>query len=130
MSGNILNTLNTGGIQALERVIGFTEARHEILANNLANIDTPGYKMKDLDVGAFQKDLREATEARTHAATSKQTQSAQIDYNQYLLFHDGNNRSIEKQISSMTQNGMVHNVATEILRSRYQILQLAIKGKL
>ena len=41
-------------IPALEQVVNFTEARHNVLAGNIANVDTPGYKARDLSVEDFQ----------------------------------------------------------------------------
>ncbi|NLE29447.1 MAG: hypothetical protein GX629_07255 [Phycisphaerae bacterium] len=118
---------NNSETAPLDRLIRFTESRHKILVNNMANIDTPGYVMQDLDVSKFQQDLKKAIEHKTLACTqSTQPASAKTDYNQYLLFHDRNNRSVEKQVSQMTQNTLTHNVAVELLRNRYNLLEKAI----
>jgi len=119
------NLFSTSGTQVLERVVSFTEARHEILANNIANIDTPGYKTKDLDVKAFQEQLKQVIHSRGSRVDGANRQG-EIDYDQYLLFHDRNNRSIEKQMTAITKNSLVHNVAVELLKSRYQLLDRAI----
>ncbi len=52
-------------IPILEQVVNFTEARHGVLAGNIANLDTPGYKTRDLSPALFQQRLKEAIE---HAA--------------------------------------------------------------
>ena len=39
--------LSTTTIPVLERVIGFAQHRHEILAGNIATFDTPGYRTRD-----------------------------------------------------------------------------------
>ena len=39
----------------LEQVVNFTEARHGVLAGNIANLDTPGYKTRDLSPALFQE---------------------------------------------------------------------------
>ena len=51
-------------IPVLERVVNFTEARHGVLAGNIANLDTPGYKTRDLSPETFQEQLKEAIETR------------------------------------------------------------------
>lgn len=56
--------LETTSIPILEQVVQFTEARHTVLAGNIANMDTPGYKARDLSVEDFQKRLGEAIDAR------------------------------------------------------------------
>ncbi len=51
-------------IPVLEQVVRFAQARHTVLAGNLANLHTPGYRVRDLSVEDFQSRLREALEAR------------------------------------------------------------------
>jgi flagellar basal-body rod protein FlgB len=114
----------------LDRVIRFTESRHKLLANNIANIDTPGYKMKDLSVKQFQSDLQEAIDRNQLSPEAASPEAAgKTDYSQYLLFHDQNNRSIEKQVSTITENTILHNTAVELLRSQYSLLAKAISLK-
>ncbi|MFA5865082.1 MAG: flagellar basal body protein [Phycisphaerae bacterium] len=123
---NVVGSANTA---VLDRVIGFTEARHKVLANNIANIDTPGYKMQDLEVKKFQQDLQSAIDNRTVSTNSPSSPTGKTDFNQYMLFHDQNNRSIEKQMSAITENAVLHNTAVELLRSRYTLLEKAITLK-
>ena len=123
MLGDLIN--NTS-MPTLERLIAFTEQRHDLLVNNIANIDTPGYKVKDLDVRKFQQDMSEAIKNRSTQQNTGSAQQAKIDFNQYVLFHDGNNRSIEKQMTAITKNSVMHNAAVELLKSRYQLLERAI----
>jgi flagellar basal-body rod protein FlgB len=51
-------------IPMLEQVVNFTEARHGVLAGNIANLDTPGYKTRDLSPELFQQRLTEAIKTR------------------------------------------------------------------
>ncbi len=113
-------------IGVLDKIISFTENRQRILANNIANIDTPGYKMRDLDIKKFQENLKEEIKNRGQADVANDASEPKVDYNQYLVFHDKNNRSIEKQITNATENVILHNVSVELLRSRYALLERAI----
>ena len=114
--------LDIPSVGMLEKAAAFAERRQSIIANNIANIDTPGYQMKDLDVSAFQKHLRDAL-ANPDGASQTETK---IDYDQYMLFHDQNNRSIETQITEMTKNSTMHQTVIELLKSRYTLLEKAI----
>ncbi len=51
-------------VPILEQVVSFSQARHTVLAGNIANMDTPGYRVRDLSVEDFQSRLREAIETR------------------------------------------------------------------
>jgi flagellar basal-body rod protein FlgB len=126
------NLVKNTGTEVLDRMTQFTEARHQILVNDLANIDTPDYKMQDLNAAKFQQDLKKAIDNRSLEADGNKSSNdaeslkSKTDYNQYLLFHDGNNRSPEKIITQMTSNTLLHNVSVELLLNRYRLLEKAI----
>src|SRR5438477_11519756 len=53
-------------IPALGEVLNFAQARHGVLVGNIANINTPGYRVRDLSVDNFQQKLKEAmTQSRS-----------------------------------------------------------------
>ena len=138
--------LNRGSMPVLEQVAAFTEHRHAVLANNVSNFDTVGYKMKDLPVAEFYGALREAVNRRDRGGVGAPLEMKSTRHLQWkngklhaqatelrdnnILFHDGNNRLVEKQMSEMAQNGMRHNVAIELLRGQYNTLRTAISGKM
>jgi len=65
VEGPMLSSLfDSSTIPVLEQVVNFTQARHGILAGNIANLDTPGYKTRDLSPVEFQNRLKEAIETR------------------------------------------------------------------
>lgn len=143
----IESLISRGSAPVLEQVIAFTEARQEVLANNISNFDTVGYKTKDLSLGEFFEALSDAVERREKGGAGeplrmKSTRSLRWDARGRLdakvievkgsniLFHDDNNRFVEKQMSEMAQNGLLHNVAVELLRGQYSALQMALRGRM
>jgi len=139
--------LNRGSLPVLEQVSAFTELRHQVLVNNISNVDTVDYKMQDLPLAPFQEALRTAVELRDRrggvaALEMRSSGPYHWDANGHfhaepvevegenLLFHDGNNRFVEKQLSEMSKNGLLHNVVNEMLRGKYEGLQTAIRGRL
>jgi flagellar basal-body rod protein FlgB len=139
--------LNRGSMPVLEQVMNFTEARHEVLVNNISNFDTPGYKVKDLPAEEFFSALREAVTRRDQRGagdplTPRSTRNLKWDSlgrlkaqavelkDNNILFHDNNNRFVEKQLSSMAQNALRHNIAAELLKGKYESLHTAIRGRL
>lgn len=63
---------NNSTLPVLEQVVSFTQARHGVLAGNIANLTTPGYKSRDLSPEAFEASLAEAL-AASRAARSPGT---------------------------------------------------------
>jgi flagellar basal-body rod protein FlgB len=127
-------------IPVLEQMVRFSQARHTILAGNIANLDTPGYQAKDLSVEDFQTRMREAIEAG-HAAGAEispgemtaahATPLAEVaKSSQVILRHDGSDVSLESQVTEMVKNQMQHNLAISIMQNQYHLLQTAISERL
>ena len=134
-----------GAFPMLEKTLAFAEARNRMLANNIANIDTPGFRAGQLDVSAFQAALREASARRERPGDRfKLDESREIRTNELghletspslepvdnLLFHDGTNARIERQMADLAENTMMHQVSTELLKGYYDGMGKAIRGRL
>ncbi|MFI5377769.1 MAG: flagellar basal body rod protein FlgB [Tepidisphaerales bacterium] len=126
--------LNQGSSPLLEEVVNFTSQRHRLLAENIANVDTPGYRQKDLSLGRFQKMLVQRLETRDQQAPGTvrfDDIRHEVDHpTRGILFHDRNNRSMEQLESDLAKNGLMHNVAIELLRKQYSQMDMALKDRL
>jgi flagellar basal-body rod protein FlgB len=125
--------LNGLGTPVLERVLDFTSARHKLIVDNIANVDTPDYRQHDLSVDKFMKVMRERIEQSRDAApgsTRYDDIDAQIEHpDSGMLSHDGNNRSMEELQSNLAKNALLHNMIVEMLRKQFQTMELALKDK-
>ncbi len=133
-----------GGVPALEKMLAFTQARHRVLTENVANIDTPGYVTRQLDPKAFQQALRRAIDAARPSDPADLRLAATDQFHQRedghlvitpttepaenVLFHDGTNSRIERQMAMLAENAMMHQAVTELLRGRYDSMISAIRG--
>ena len=127
-------------IPILEQVVNFSQARHTVLAGNIANLDTPGYRVRDLSVEDFQSRLREAIETRhkparymslgnrTEERTSTMAKVAEDV--KTILYHDDSNVGIEYQVTEMVKNQGRHNLALAIMSSQMKLLETAISERL
>jgi flagellar basal-body rod protein FlgB len=127
--------LDQGPAPVLEQMLRFAAARHRLIAENVVNVDTPDYRQKDLSVEKFQAMLRERVEDRRDAGAG----AANVGFDDVsagvetpergILFHDGNNRSMEQLMADQAKNAMMHNLAVELLRKQFQSLELALKER-
>src|SRR5437016_11118198 len=62
------NLFSSTTIPALAEVLNFAQARHTVLAGNIANVNTPGYRLRDLSQTEFQQRLKEAIATSRAAA--------------------------------------------------------------
>jgi len=145
--------LAAGNVNLLKQAARFAENRQEVLAGNIANIDTPGYKMRDLPVDSFRAALATAMEfERGQRPTSSSPgltlsnpgstvqpiqqvsdlfpdqlfEAIDPERQPGITFQDAGNRSIESQMLGMTKNAVYQNFALELLRLQYDQLSSAI----
>jgi flagellar basal-body rod protein FlgB len=140
----MLSLFKSSTLPMLEQVVNFTEARHGVLAGNIANLDTPGYRSRDLPTDQFQTRLKEALESRRPptsaapypyttmdaAAGSSLRMSDKLatvtDTVKGMLRHDENNSSLEEQISEIAKNQAQHNLALSLMTAQFRLLRAAI----
>jgi flagellar basal-body rod protein FlgB len=134
--------LQSTPLSAIEQTLSFTERRHGLLAGNVANADTPGYQTRDLSLVNFQSALKESLAGRQQpdgiastASPSPRGQSAKSeaqaqvrDAMTQILYHDGSDVSLERQVTEIAKNQSMHATAITVLRNQYQLLQMAIAG--
>lgn len=155
--GMFLRELATAdAIPALEMTIRFAGQRQRVLAHNIANISTPDFQPLDLPVAEFQRTLGEAIDRRRDAARGGGVQTpgaphgplawresrhlrqddrgdllaTPSDPSRNILFHDRNNRDTERMMQDVAENLSVYRVATDLLKSRYDLLRTAISGRI
>lgn len=130
----MLGMFRSSTIPALEQSVVFAQKRHELLAGNVANLDTPGYRARDLDVGEFQNALADSIQATESAsAASAVSPTTRDDHfagpreaTEQVVFHDNSDVSLEKQVTKIAKNQHLHSLAITTLRSQFSLLQAAI----
>jgi flagellar basal-body rod protein FlgB len=147
--------LNGTTLPLLKQVAKFAERRQEVLAGNVANFDTPGYRMRDLPVDDFQRALEVAIARRKAGPAVGETTLSlhqpaapqspvellqdlfpeslfQADSHleqDHITFQDANNRSIEHQFLAMTKNSILQQFALEVMRGQFDQLQTVISER-
>ncbi|GAA4456646.1 hypothetical protein [Novipirellula rosea] len=130
----MLGIFKSTTIPALEQSLTFSERRHELLAGNIANLDTPGYRSRDLDESEFQNALAESIHdsRRTRptdsigAVTRDDIYAGPRAASEQVVFHDGSDVSLEGQITEIAKNQHLHGLAITTMRSQFSLLRAAI----
>jgi len=126
----------------LDRVFGIHEQavqlrarRSEVLASNLANADTPGYKARDFD---FKAMLRQQAQpavrlvATHHAHISADQGTVPAVNMQYRNPHqpslDGNTVEVEREQAEYSANAISYQASLRFLEGKIKGLKTALKG--
>lgn len=118
----------------LKNGLDYSSLKQKIISQNIANVDTPKYKAKDVSFkGMLKSALSEPTRAyRTdhrhfefrhndnHPAV---TQRNNVQYN-----HNGNSVDLDKEMAEMATNQIYFNALTDRLNGKFNSLQDVIKG--
>jgi flagellar basal-body rod protein FlgB len=100
----------------LEHFMTLLSARQKVVASNIANADTPGYKTQDID---FQTELQNASTGL--APTPSPVPGLKVK-------NDGNNVSLDRESRLLAENALRFDVASNLLRSQIKIVRMAIEG--
>jgi flagellar basal-body rod protein FlgB len=135
----LANLFNSTTIPALGEVINFAQARQTVLAGNIANVNTPGYRLRDLSPTEFQQRLKEALAQSQQqnrpispglASSQPGDPLRQVRASlENIVYHDNTNIDLEKQVAEMTKNQLLHNFALTIMTDQFQLLQSAISER-
>jgi flagellar basal-body rod protein FlgB len=99
----------------LERYMDLLSARQKLVASNIANIDTPGYKTKDID---FQFEFLGLAQGQSPNV---------MDAPGLVVKSDGNNVSLDREARLLSENALRFNVASTLMKSELKTVESAIK---
>jgi flagellar basal-body rod protein FlgB len=105
----------------LERAISGAAMRQEVLANNLANAETPGFQRSDVD---FHSTLSQAMKTADPNAIESTSFSAQTD--SQTLRADGNGVDVDVESANMAKNGLEYEALISVAKARIGIIQSAM----
>ena len=142
LDGSVMDRLFTrGSLPALEAMMSFASARQKVIANNIANVETIGYKAKDLSVGDFEKALGRAFEAQKESASNhwslertgtigsagSRVEARTITARDAgILKHIENNVDLEVEMGKMVKNHSLHSMAANLLSHQFSLIREAV----
>jgi flagellar basal-body rod protein FlgB len=99
--------------------------REAILANNISNVDTPGYKRKDLNFeGVLSQELgrckhQSLDKKISELDTSKLTANVYTDHSNYSYRMDGNNVDIDTENVELASEQIKYEALTSSISSQF-----------
>jgi flagellar basal-body rod protein FlgB len=121
----MLDRLFAGGsLPALEAMLAFASERQRVIATNIANVDTLGYRTRDLSEGEFRRALDGAFGGRGLPARVE----AQEADDGGTLKPGGNNVDLEVEMAKMLRNSVLHSTASTLLAHQFSLLREAVSG--
>ncbi|MBL4865104.1 MAG: flagellar basal body rod protein FlgB [Pseudomonadales bacterium] len=121
-----------------EVALNTTIKRSELLANNIANADTPGYKARDIDFAEVMRGYNNPGSSVRMAATSTLHRSGLVESSamEGLKYRtsaqpsiDGNTVDADKENAEYARNTLLYNASFHFLNGKIKGLIGAIRGE-
>jgi flagellar basal-body rod protein FlgB len=109
-------------------MLDMTTKRHEALAANIANVNTPGYRRVDVSK-TFTQELQSQFKAGHPDAASAQKDIIATDPDAPSTRMDGNNVQLDQELLQMGSNEMQYETLTEFVSNSLIQLKTAITGQ-
>lgn len=113
-------------LEQLETFLSLTNRRQTVIASNMANIDTPGYRTEDVDFG---KEMQKAMQS-PDAAAQGSLHVAVHTVPGLMERPDGNNVNMDRESTLLAESQLQYQVATQLLKQRFHQMLAAINSNM
>jgi flagellar basal-body rod protein FlgB len=110
-------------VDILAKVMDASVRRHEVAAANLANVNTPNFKAKEV---RFEEAFREAMKRDDDAALEVEPEV--VESEGAVVKVNGNSVSMERELGLIHKNSLAFQVYNTMLRQKLSTLRAAISG--
>ena len=114
-----MNFFDNDVTERIERYLDLAAKRQELIVSNMANVDTPGYRTRDLD---FESELRRANE---NLDTDPEPQAVEVEG--LIQRPDGNNVNMDREGLLLAKTQLQFSIGAELLKHEYQRMMEAIR---
>ncbi|WP_163971217.1 flagellar basal body rod protein FlgB [Oceanobacillus halotolerans] len=125
-----------GTIRSLESSLDYATMKNRTISNNIANVNTPNYKAKEVTFNnVLQDELSSSINAkRTNAKhipfqQNGETKSFHISTKNNTTYnHNGNNVDIDKEMTELAKNQIYYQSLVDRINGKFSSLQTVIRG--
>jgi flagellar basal-body rod protein FlgB len=115
-------TVKPSQFDALHRIVTLTDLRHEVISQNLANVNTPGYKRLDVSFEDIAASFSSPRGQRDGSASVCEDEGLPVRA-------DENSVDIDKEIAQLGKNEMLQQTIVHVLAKKLGMMQSAITGR-
>jgi flagellar basal-body rod protein FlgB len=132
----VMDFSNVSFFNIIKKRMAWLGHRQEVLAQNIANADTPGYKARDVKAFKFKEQLRRSGGNLTMAATSsrhlrgqpKRATDFRVEETRqpFETSANGNSVVLEEQMAKMSENSVGYRLTTELYKKHLGMIRTAL----
>jgi flagellar basal-body rod protein FlgB len=112
-------------ISSLESYVKLSATREQMVASNMANVDTPGYHTRDIN---FEHELQRAMSNVSFNGTTAELSPATLEVKGLMERPDGNNVDLDREGLMLAQTQLQTQMGTQLIKHYFHGLLSAING--
>jgi flagellar basal-body rod protein FlgB len=122
-------TSTTPLLPTLETFLRLTNSREQAISANMANVDTPGYRTRDID---FQGELKRAMNGvlsdSEYSSETAQMNPVVQEVKGLMERPDGNNVNIDREGMLMAETQLQYQIGVQLVKHQFHQILSAISG--
>ncbi|OPL16149.1 MAG: hypothetical protein AVO38_08745 [delta proteobacterium ML8_D] len=113
-------------IEMLSTILNFQSKRHKVITSNIANIDTPGYKTKEL---VFKQQLENLIDDETEIKMTKTDQRhlSKQPSHVFEVINSEEEVKIDDEMVKLAENNFMYNLTVELMARKFRGLDNVLK---
>ncbi|HWL26857.1 MAG TPA: flagellar basal body rod protein FlgB [Ureibacillus sp.] len=123
-----------GTINSLEKGLQYASLKNKTIAQNIANVDTPNYKAKDVSFKQILQNEQSTiisankTDVRHYDFEITQTNSSVTSFDNFRYRNDGNGVDMDAEQAKLAENTIYYNALVDRINGKLNTLNTVIKG--
>lgn len=113
-------------IPFIARILDVSHMRHAVIAQNMANVNTPGYVRHEV---LFEEALTRALASSKDPAIAPSVEPKIVTAPGGPTRQDGNNVDMDMEVGQLNKNSLIYKVYTQVLATRLAQWRSAISGR-
>lgn len=131
LMNNDVNSISKATYNLIKKSMNVTVASNKVIANNMANVNTKGYKRYYVPFDEVLKNNMQETTIKTtntrHISNSSEDLSVKRD-NSVSMREDGNNVDIESEMTNQAANTMMYESLVRLINGKITTTRSVIQG--
>jgi len=118
--------IDTNFLSFVERKLDIATQRQEVLAANVANVDTPGYKARELKFSEQASGLTMRKTESAHLDSSETDTEVRVIEAGGETKPNGNSVDLDSELTKVTKNGLEFVILVQVLQNKFRTIRSSL----
>ncbi|MBI1849918.1 MAG: flagellar basal body rod protein FlgB [Planctomycetes bacterium] len=112
----------------IAKLMDVTTLRQRVVTANLANVNTPGYRSRDVKFEELVRGFLQGQAGGGSLDLSQLPEAQVVDREDVVARGDGNTVNLEREMGELTRNALLYQTYIRLLDSDVAVMKVAVTG--